>query len=186
MGRSQQGNNNAYCQDNPISWVNWNLQPDPASPMLQPNHESLLDFTRQLVAFRRCHPVFRRRRWFQGRAIHGSEVHDIGWFNPDGKPMTEEQWNIGFAKAIAIFLTGSELAEPGERGERIMDESFLLFFNAHFEAIDFLIPNGLQHWHWQTIIDTTQPRFLDYGAWYTADKVIPVTDRSMIVLKRGG
>ena len=176
MGRSQRGNNNAYCQDNELSWINWDFQ----------QNSSLLDFTRQLVAFRRQHPMFRRRKWFQGRAIHGSEVHDIGWFNPDGGAMTEEQWNIGFAKAISIFLNGSEIAEPGEKGERIIDESFMVLFNAHYESIDFLIPQDLQHWHWQAIIDTTQPYFLEHGLWYTSDKPISVTERSIIVLKRVG
>jgi glycogen operon protein len=177
MGRSQQGNNNAYCQDNEISWLDWDLKEE---------NESLLDFARQLISFRRRHPVFRRRKWFQGRAIHGTTVNDIGWFNPDGGQMTEEQWNDGFAKAIAIFLNGQEISEPGERGERIMDESFLLFFNAHYELIEFTIPSGLQHWQWQTIIDTTQPRFVEHGMWYTSDKPIEVAERSVTVLKRVG
>lgn len=175
MGRSQQGNNNAYCQDNEISWVDWELQAE---------NEALLDFTRQLIAFRRRHPVFRRRKWFQGRAIHGSTVHDIAWFNPDGGAMLDEQWNDGFAKAIAIFLNGLEIAEPGEYGERIMDESFLIFFNAHYQPIEFMIPQGLQPWHWQVIIDTTQPHFVENGAWYTSNKPIAVLQRSIVALKQ--
>jgi isoamylase len=177
MGRSQQGNNNAYCQDNEISWLDWDLKEE---------NESLLDFARQLISFRRRHPVFRRRKWFQGRAIHGTTVNDIGWFNPDGGKMTEEQWNDGFAKAIAIFLNGQEISEPGERGERIMDESFVLFFNAHYEMIEFTIPKGLQHWQWQVIIDTTQPRFVENGMWFTSNKPIEVAERSVTVLKRVG
>jgi glycogen operon protein len=177
MGRSQQGNNNAYCQDNEISWFDWDLKDE---------NDALLDFTRQLISFRRRHPVFRRRKWFQGRAIHGSTVHDIGWFNPDGGQMTEEQWNDGFAKAIAIFLNGQEISEPGERGERIIDESFLMFFNAHYELIEFTIPSGLQHWNWQVIIDTTQPRLVENGMWYTSDKPVPVAERSVMLLKRVG
>ena len=175
MGRSQQGNNNAYCQDNEISWFNWDLKEE---------NEALLDFTRQLIAFRRRHPVFRRRKWFQGRAIHGSTVHDIAWFNPDGSGMLDEQWNDGFAKAIAIFLNGLEIAEPGEYGERIMDESFLLFFNAHYEPIEFTIPQGLQQWQWQVIIDTAHSRFVENGMWYTHDKPIPVLERSLVLLKQ--
>jgi glycogen operon protein len=177
MGRSQQGNNNAYCQDNEVSWVNWQLNNE--------DHE-LLDFTRQLIALRRLHPVFRRRKWFQGRAIHGSGVHDIAWFNPDGGEMTEHQWNDGFAKAIAILLNGLEIAEPGERGERIMDDSFLLFFNAHYEMLEFTIPEGLQPRHWQVIVDTRHPRLIENGLWYTSDKPIPVLDRSIVVLKQIG
>lgn len=177
VGRSQQGNNNAYCQDNEISWLNWDLQADNAA---------LLDFTRQLIEFRRKHPVFRRRKWFQGRAIHGSTVNDIVWFNPDGSEMTDRQWDIEFAKAVGIFLNGEEIATPGERGERILDDSFLLFFNAHYEAIDFLIPKGLQIWEWAVVIDTHKSYFVGQGTRYTEDKPITVEARSVVVLQRLG
>jgi glycogen operon protein len=178
MGRSQQGNNNAYCQDNEISWFNWELQA---------KNQDLLDFTRQLIAFRREHPVFHRRKWFQGRAIHGSEVHDILWFNPDGGAMTEEQWHDGFTKAIAIFLNGEEIAAPGPRGERIIDTSFLLLFNAHYEALEFALPEGLQDWHWLTIIDTTQPQFLTHkDQKFSGAMLIPLEGRSVMVLQQYG
>ncbi|TVP61671.1 MAG: glycogen debranching enzyme GlgX [Nodularia sp. (in: Bacteria)] len=177
MGRSQGGNNNAYCQDNEVAWLNWDLPEE---------NEALLDFTRQLIDFRRKHPVFRRRKWFQGRAIHGSGVHDIGWFNPDGNEMTEQQWNEGFTKAIGIFMNGEEIATPGPRGERIMDDSFLWFFNAHHEMLEFAIPKGLQSWGWLTIIDTTKPRFVQRGKRYIDDKPIPVAARSLVVLQRLG
>ncbi|MBF2007510.1 MAG: glycogen debranching protein GlgX [Chlorogloeopsis fritschii C42_A2020_084] len=177
MGRSQGGNNNPYCQDNEISWLNWDLQEE---------NEALLDFTRQLIDFRRRHPIFRRRKWFQGRAIHGSGVNDIAWFNPDGGEMTEEQWNSGYSKAIGIFLNGEEIATPGPRGERIIDESFLLFFNAHYEMLEFHIPKGLQDWEWLTIIDTTKPRFVQRGKRYIDDKPIEVDARSLVVLQKMG
>lgn len=177
MGRSQQGNNNAYCQDNEISWLNWNL---PAE------NEALLNFTRQLIDFRRQHPIFKRRKWFQGRAIHGSEVKDISWFNPNGSEMTDGQWEMDYAKAVGIFLNGEEIATPGERGERIVDASFLLFFNAHYEAIEFMIPEGLQPWTWSVIIDTCHDRFLDGSLHYTQDKAIYVEARSVMVLQRYG
>jgi glycogen operon protein len=177
MGRSQRGNNNPYCQDNEISWLDWDLQEE---------NEALLDFTRQLIDLRRRHPVFRRRKWFQGRAIHGSGVHDILWFNPDGGEMTEEQWNDGFTKAIGIFLNGEEIATPGPRGERIIDESFLLFFNAHYEMVEFQIPHRLQDWEWLTIIDTTKPRFVQRGKRYIEDKPVQVEARSLVMLQRLG
>lgn len=177
MGRTQGGNNNGYCQDNQVSWLDWDLPEE---------NEALLDFTRQLIDFRRKHPVFRRRKWFQGRAIHGSGVHDIGWFNPDGQQMTEEQWNKGFTKAIGIFLNGEEIATPGPRGERILDDSFLWCFNAHHEMLEFSIPRGLQNWEWLTIIDTTKPRFVQRGKRYIDDKSIPVAGRSLVVLQRLG
>ena len=174
MGRSQGGNNNAYCQDNKISWVDWDIHDE---------HETLLDFTRQLILFRRQHPVFRRRKWFQGRAIHGSGVNDIAWFNPDGQRMTEEQWHDGFAKAIGIFLNGKEIMAPGERGERIVDDSFLLLFNAHYESIDFFLPPKLDQWQWVVRIDTSKPHFVKRGKRYTEDKPITVMERSILVLQ---
>ena len=183
MGRSQKGNNNAYCQDNELSWLHWDLQED---------NDQLLNFTRELIHFRRNHPIFRRRKWFQGRAIRGSGVNDIAWFNPDGKRMTEEQWHDGFAKAIGIFLNGQEILTPGAYGERIVDDSFLMLFNAHYEPLDFFLPTGLDKWAWLTLIDTTQPRMLEDGDCheggtashqYTADKPITVADRSIVLLK---
>ena len=177
MGRSQGGNNNPYCQDNEISWLDWDLQEE---------NENLLDFTRQLIDFRRRHPVFRRRKWFQGRAIRGTDVTDISWFNPDGGKMTEEQWNSGYAKAIGIFLNGEGIGSPGPRGERIIDESFLILFNAHYEMLEFTIPPELQEWEWVTILDTTKPRFIQRGKRYIEDKPINVEARSIIILQRLG
>ena len=177
MGRTQRGNNNPYCQDNEISWLDWDLQEE---------NEALLDFTRELIDFRRRHPVFRRRKWFLGRAIRGSSVRDIGWYNPDGCEMTQEQWNSGFAKAIAIYLNGEEIASPGPRGERIIDESFLLFFNAHYEMLEFTIPRWLQEWEWLTIVNTAKQRFVRRGKRYIDDKPVEVEARSTIILKRLG
>ncbi|MBE9215674.1 glycogen debranching protein GlgX [Plectonema cf. radiosum LEGE 06105] len=177
MGRTQGGNNNPYCQDNEISWLDWELQEE---------NENLLDFTRQLIDFRRRHPVFKRRKWFQGRAIRGREVTDISWYNPDGGKMTEEQWNSGFAKAIGIYLNGEGIGSPGPRGERIIDESFLILFNAHYEMLDFLLSCELQEWEWLTIVDTTKPRFVQRGKRYIKDKPIEVEARSIIILKRLG
>jgi len=175
LGRSQQGNNNSYCQDNEISWLDWNLTAE---------NSALLDFTRQLVHLRRQHPIFRRRKWFQGRAIHGSGVHDIGWFNADGSEMTQEQWYNGFTKTISIFLNGEELIAPGAKGERIIDDSFLLFFNTHYEMIEFTQPTGLQAWEWEVVIDTKEPRFVAAGNLYKGNKPVPVTERSLVVLRR--
>ncbi len=175
MGRTQKGNNNAYCQDNEISWLDWDL--------VEGNTE-LLDFSRQLIYFRRKHPVFQRCKWFQGRAIYGNTVSDIGWFNPDGGEMTEEQWNAGFAKAIGVFLNGEEITTPGPQGQRIIDESFLLFFNAHYELVEFALPLGLEDRNWEVVIDTKEPKFIEPGNIYTADKSVPVTGRSLVLLRR--
>jgi glycogen operon protein len=175
IGRSQGGNNNAYCQDSEISWFDWDLPEENAA---------LLDFTRQLIYFRRQHPTFRRRKWFLGRAIHGTTVKDIGWFNPDGGDMTEDQWMAGYTKAIGIFLNGEEIATRGDEGERVMDESFFICFNAHYEMLEFTLPPGLQAREWVVVIDTDKPRFVEEEIIYTQDKPIPVTARSVMVLRR--
>ncbi|HBE17422.1 MAG TPA: glycogen debranching enzyme GlgX [Cyanobacteria bacterium UBA11159] len=174
LGKSHHGNNNPYCQDNELTWLNWDLKT---------RNSQLFHFTRELIYFRRQHPTFRRRRWFQGREIHGSGVKDIGWFNPDGGEMTEAQWHDGFAKAIAIFLNGEEIMTPGPRGERIIDDSFILFFNAHYEAIDFVLPITLQEFRWQTILDTTEPVFVKNGIIYCGNQPVSVKDRSLIMLQ---
>ncbi|OZH54673.1 malto-oligosyltrehalose synthase [Hydrocoleum sp. CS-953] len=175
FGRTQKGNNNAYCQDNEISWLDWNLQVE---------NSNLLDFTRQLIYFRCQHPVFHRRKWFQGRAIHGSDVNDIGWYNPDGGEMTEEQWNIDFAKAVGIFLNGEEIPASGERGERIVDDCFMIFFNAHYELIEFTIPPKFQDRNWVVTVDTSKSRFVENGKQYQGEVLIPVMERSIVVLRR--
>lgn len=174
LGRTQKGNNNGYCQDNEISWFDWNLVS---------RNEDLLNFTRELIYFRRQHPVFRRRKWFQGQAIHGEGISDITWFNPDGSEMTDEQWEIGYAKSIGVFLDGNQIPSPGPQGQRIRDESFLLFFNAHYETIEFNIPSRLEEKEWCVVIDTKEPRFVQQEKSYTSSQTVPLTARSLVVLR---
>src|SRR6266508_2442886 len=140
LGRTQRGNNNAYCQDNAISWFDWEQIDQP-----------LLDFTRWVIAFRRDHPMFRRRRWFQGRPIRGAI--DIGWFKPDGKAMTDKDWEAWHARSLGVFLNGKAIASHDERGRPITDDSFLLLFNAHYEPVDWVIPRGYGR-AWTMILDT--------------------------------
>jgi isoamylase len=177
MGRSQQGNNNAYCQDNELSWIDWNLPEE---------NEAFLDFTRQLIVLRQKHPIFRRRKWFQGRAIHGSEVHDIVWFNVDGSEMNEAQWREGSIKTIAIFLNGEAIDTVNHKGERILDDSFFMLFNTDGKALEFVIPPELRQWEWRMIIDTTKPRFIRRGQHYHNQQTIRVEERSFVMLKRLG
>ncbi|GAB4195871.1 MAG: glycogen debranching protein GlgX [Coleofasciculaceae cyanobacterium] len=177
LGRSQCGNNNAYCQDNELSWFDWNLAVGNAD---------LLKFTSELIYFRRQHPVFRRRKWFQGRAIRGWGVTDIGWFNSNGEQMTEEQWQVGFTKSLGVFLNGKEIPAVGPRGERIVDDDFLLFFNAHYETIEFTLPTDLRDMPWAVAIDTKQPRLLNEEQVFTDGQAVPVTERSLVVLRRVG
>jgi isoamylase len=175
IGRTQGGNNNAYCQDNKVSWFDWQLAE---------GNEDLMNFCRELIFFRRQHPVFRRRKWFQGQAIHGFGVTDISWHNPDGTEMTQEQWDAGHIKSIGVFLNGNQIPSPGSQGERISDDDFLMFFNAHYETIEFRLPEPLQASPWSVVIDTQAPRFILEEQLVTEDQTIPVVARSLMVLKR--
>ena len=176
MGRTQKGNNNGYCQDSEISWFDWNLVE---------GNEDLLNFTRELIYFRRQHPVFRRRKWFQGQAFHGQGISDIAWFNTDGTEMTDEQWDVGYAKSIGVFLDGNQIPSPGPHGQRIKDDSFLLFFNAHYETMEFALPSvfGLEKKQWIVEIDTKEPRFIKEEKIYTGNQAVPVTARSLVALR---
>jgi glycogen operon protein len=146
MGRTQHGNNNAYGQDGEISWVDW-----------EHLDEDLRAFTQALIALRRQHPTFRRRRWFHGRAIHGSGVTDIAWFTPNGEPMSEEDWGQGYDKSLAVFLNGETVGAVSARGTPVVDESFLVLFNARQEPVPFTLPRGPWGRRWSVVLDTRQP-----------------------------
>ncbi|MFL5404419.1 MAG: glycogen debranching protein GlgX [Myxococcales bacterium] len=146
IGRTQGGNNNGYCQDNEISWYDWKNVDEP-----------LLLFTRMLLDLRKKHRIFHRRRWFQGRPLHGSDVKDIAWFTPQGKEMTDEDWSVGYAKSLGVFLNGDAIATPDEAGERIVDESFYVVFNAHHEPMKFTLPEERFGKTWVEIVDTNDP-----------------------------
>ncbi|MEU3375051.1 glycogen debranching protein GlgX [Streptomyces sp. NPDC006711] len=183
FARGQGGNNNAYCQDNELSWVHW---PDPDDDGDGPAG-TLLEFTRAMVGLRRDHPVFRRRRFFHGRPVQGThdELSDIAWFTPEGQEMADRDWQSANAKALSVFLNGNAISEPGPRGERISDDSFLLMFNASAEALSFVVPvnHGLQ---WQVVVDTALPtgRPADGGPKIEAGGRITLIGRSMTVLRR--
>jgi isoamylase len=175
LGRSQGGNNNGYCQDNDLSWFDW-----------ESADKELLEYTRRLIQLRKEHPVFRRRRWFQGRPIHGVTVTDIGWFTPDGVEMAEEHWGEGFAKAVGVFLNGEAIASPDARGERIVDDSFYVLFNAHYEPLPFVIPKGDWGKEWKTVLDTSKALPEEEDHVYKPGDEIPVESRSVKVLRRVG
>jgi isoamylase len=145
IGRTQSGNNNAYCQDNEISWLNW---------MLGPEQQELLDFTRFVIRFFHQHPVLRRRKFFQGRQLRGSEVKDLAWFRPDGQEMTDEDWHTGYARVLGVRLVGDAIAEVDERGNAIVDDTLLLLLNAHHEPFAFTLPQGGNSGHWVLVLDT--------------------------------
>jgi len=170
FGRTQQGNNNAYCQDNEISWLDW-VHAD----------QDLLTFTRRLIALRKTHPVFCRRGWFQGQPIRGVGLEDIAWFQHDGSEMSEEHWNHDFAKSLAVYLNGHGIHALNEKGERMVDDSFYVIFNAHFEPIDFRLPAAKYGKKWQKVLDTDQDQ--ETRETYAAEAVIAVQSRSVVVLQ---
>jgi glycogen operon protein len=140
IGRTQRGNNNAYCQDNELSWYEWDDV-----------DQQLFAFTRRLITIRREHPCFRRRHWFLGRPIRG--IADLGWFRPDGKDMTDDDWNRDYVRAVGLYLNGSAIPGRDQRGQRIVDDSFLLLFNAHHEPMTWTLPRSAGT-NWNVLVDT--------------------------------
>ncbi|MEU8512107.1 glycogen debranching protein GlgX [Kitasatospora sp. NPDC048722] len=191
LGRTQHGNNNAYCQDNELTWVHWPQEDGPQA--------RLLEFTQRMIWLRRDHPVFRRRRFFHGRPVSGrpaagraaaeaggyDDLTDIAWFTPSGEEMTKRNWGASYAKSLTVFLNGYAISEPDRRGGRIVDDSFLLMFNAHFEPLEFTVPAGHGQ-EWQVVVDTAQPRLPAPGTGprVKAGDALWLTDRSLMVLQR--
>ncbi|GIX28169.1 MAG: glycogen operon protein GlgX homolog [Burkholderiales bacterium] len=173
--RTQRGNNNAYCQDNEISWVDWNLT--------QPKRQ-LLAFVQRMVALRRDHPVFRRRHFFQGRPIHGTGVKDIVWLNPDSREMTDEEWNQHHARCLGVYLAGEGLTETDERGRPITDSNFLVLFNAHHEEIPFSLPQLAGGPRWLVVLDTAYEEGLAWDGVYMAGASYPLQGRSLALLQQ--
>jgi glycogen operon protein len=176
LGRTQQGNNNVYGQDNELAWIDWERAKD---------YEVLIEFTARLTKLRAEHPVFRRRRFFRGRPVAGHTIDDIGWFTPDGEPMSDEDWDSGFAKSVSVFLNGEGIREPDARGERVTDDSFFLLFNGHHEAIDFTLPDLGAGERWEVVIDTAAPLLheVEVQTVKTAEKV-GIEARSVQILRK--
>jgi len=145
VGRTQGGNNNAYCQDNEVSWLDWKLAGD---------FTGLLEFTRALAELRREHPVFRRRRFFRGHSAAGDHLADVIWLTPSGHQMTDHDWKTPYARAMMVFLNGDAITEPGPHGERVRDESFLVLLSAHNEPLPFTLPGSAFGESWAVVIDT--------------------------------
>ena len=173
IGRSQRGNNNAYCQDNELSWLDW-----------QNADEDLLEFARQIIKFRKEHPVFRRRKWYQGRSIRGS-VDDIAWFRPDAKVMSDEDWGNGFAKSLAVFLNGEVIPTPDQFGRRIIDSSFYLIFNPHWEPVNLVLPTEKWGKNWRFEFSTALTQSKNGNTLnHPAGSELMAEPRSLIVLNR--
>ena len=174
-GRTQQGNNNVYAQDNELAWVDWERAADFAG---------LTDFVHRLGALRKAHPVLRRRRHFRGRGLKDQGLQDIGWFTPDGDWMTDQDWDTGHIKSVAVFLNGDAIREPDDRGEPVVDDSFFVLFNGHYESLDFTLPDLGVAQEWSVEIDTS-----DTDDAVAEDRTVasaqsfPVAARSVVVVK---
>ena len=171
FGRTQKGNNNAYCQDNEISWIDWNNL-----------DEDLLAYVQDLIKFWKKHPAFSRRHWFQGKSIRGAKLHDIAWFMPDGQEMEEHNWQMDYARSLGIFMNGQALGSVDERGGRLTDDNFYLIFNAHEGPLDFVLPSPEFGKSWSKIIDTYDGTIQEKPESHDPGAIIPVHGRSIIVL----
>ena len=172
-GRTQQGNNNAYCQDNVISWLKWERSPE---------EDAQTEFTARLIAFRHKHPIFRRPKFFQGREVRGAGVKDVMWLNPEGQEMTDEQWGTSFVKTLGMLLSGKALDVRDWHGKPIADDTFLLLLNASHESVEFTLPNHAAQ-RWAVVLDTTDELgFLTPQPQHTAGKRFPLTARSLVLL----
>jgi glycogen operon protein len=172
--RTQQGNNNAYCQDNEISWLNWEHGDE---------QSALLEFTKRLIQLRRNHPVFRRPKFFQGRRIAGSETRDVMWFNPGGNEMSEEEWGSPFVRCLGLLLSGDTIDILNFEGELIRDDTFLLLINAHHEPLPFVLP-GQEDVAWQLLVDTAlDDAFLKTPTDHVSGDDIEIKGRATMLLQ---
>lgn len=172
FGQTQHGNNNAYCQDSPVAWLDWNLSQE---------QRSLLDFTRKVMQLRKTQPVFQRRHFFHGRPVHGTELKDLYWMKPDGTEMSEADWNAGRVRCLGMALPGAQIAETDDRGEQITGDTFAILLNAHHESISFQLGADRRDLRWKCILDTAsqipEARIFEHA------NIFPLQARSLVVLQ---
>ncbi len=174
FGRTQNGNNNPYCQDNEISWVKWQRDA---------SEDQLLEFTRRLIRFRKEHPVFRRPKFFQGRRIRGSEIKDVMWFNPGGNEMSDEEWGSPWVRCLGMLLSGDSTDVVDAKGVHVQDDTFLLLINAHYEPVAFLLP-GLENLEWRLILDSSaEMGFLQDAKKFASGDDFDLPEHSACLLK---
>jgi len=173
IGRTQRGNNNAYCQDSELSWVDWDLDEE---------GRALLEFVRRMVGIRRAHPVFRRHRFFRGRATHGAGLKDIVWLRPDGGEMTDDEWEHAFARSLGAYVGGATLEERDRRGHRLVDNNFLVLLSSHHETIPFTLPAPRPGTAWQVLVDTAYEQGLAMDGRYPGTAQYPLQGRSLALL----
>ena len=175
LGRTQHGNNNAYCQDNEISWLDWDLD--------GPRSE-LLEFTRRLIEIRRAHPVFRRRDFFDGRHVGDSGLRDVWWFRPDGREMSRRDWDRDDTRRLGMFLNGEEIPGANAHGDLLIDHAFVLLFNADAADATFRLPARRYGNRWRFIISTSDPKAPEGATHHSARALVPVPGRSCTLLRR--
>jgi isoamylase len=173
MGRTQLGNNNAYCHDNAVSWVRWELNLEA---------RQLLEFTQRIIALRNAHPLFRRRTFFRGRAVRDPAVKDVTWLAPGGKEMTDEEWNQSFARCLGASLSGGGLTERDERGRPVQDDDLLLLLNAHHDEVPFTLP-GAAEVRWNALTDTSTADGKPAQEFFDAGTAYPLQGRSVVLLR---
>jgi len=173
IGRSQQGNNNAYCQDNETSWVNWSVDDE---------GKALLQFVQRMLQIRRDHPVFRRHRYFQGRPIRGGNLKDLAWLSPEGREMNDDEWDQDFARCLGVYFAGESLEETDRRGRPLRDGNFLLLLNAHHEMIPFVLPDFRNGITWQALVDTTYAQGLAVDGRFPGSTRYDLQGRSLALL----
>jgi isoamylase len=174
LGRTQQGNNNAYCQDNEISWFDWDHVDEP-----------MLAWARRVIALRKEHPVFRRRRFFSGVPIHGAGTSDIEWFDVDGTEMSDDDWELGYARTLLVRLDGEAIHSPDPRGRRVVDDTFAVACNAHWEPVPITLPPEQYGKRWTIVLDTSDPDVGAAGepAVVDAGEVLAVGARAVVLLR---
>lgn len=174
IGKTQKGNNNPYCQDNEITWINWDLEDW---------QKEQLEFTKGLIRIRNSQQVLHRRRYFKGRAIRGSGVKDILWLNTDTTEMTDDQWEKHYLRSMGMLLNGELMDEIDKRGNRIRDDILLMVVNSYWESLPFNLPYHEEGWEWEILVDTTQPTILEDGE-RIDDSYIEVDSRSLVLLRK--
>ena len=172
--RSQGGNNNAYCQDNEVSWFDWDLSA---------NDQAMVNFVRRVINLRQHHPIFRRRNFFQGRVIRDNSAKDIAWLSPEGHEMTDPDWNNSFARCLGVYLAGDVLDETDEHGNPIRDDNLLLLINGHFEAIPFVLPRFRPDVTWHVLLDTHYADGLKTDGRYAPQQLYTLEGRTLCLLR---
>jgi isoamylase len=170
LGRTQHGNNNAYCQDNEISWTCWSLMPE---------QRDFLEFTRRLVRFRRSQPTLTRRKYFQGRSIRGADVKDIYWLDPSGREMTDAAWNAPFVRSLGVLMVGDAIGDIDERGRLVSGDTLLILLNAHFESVPFVLPAAGDGHRWVRVLDTIETHPPE--ARFTGGTKYPLQGRTVVL-----